>query len=77
MYFFSSACVALLAIRLTRAGLSPSEPSPGTVWTHGQEGTIQWSEDDSAPSIDNEWSHFTIGKQEVCHVMWRMNTTRY
>jgi hypothetical protein len=61
MYLVPSAFIALLATRLVAANVLPSEPSPGTVWTPGQEHTIEWSVDSSAPTVNEDWTNFTIG----------------
>ncbi|GAB5592548.1 hypothetical protein Unana1_07448 [Umbelopsis nana] len=60
MYLVPSAFIALLATRLVAANVLPSEPSPGTVWTPGKEHTIEWSVDSSAPTVNEDWTNFTI-----------------
>jgi hypothetical protein len=62
MHIIYSVFAALLTVHVALAKISPSEPSPGTVWTPGQEHIIEWGVDDLQPANDAEWSHFTIGR---------------
>lgn len=62
MYVIHSIVAALLTARVAMANVLPSEPSPGTVWTTGQEHVIEWATDSLAPAIDDEWTSFTIGR---------------
>ncbi|ORX58989.1 hypothetical protein DM01DRAFT_1381602 [Hesseltinella vesiculosa] len=55
------AATALLASTMVvDATMAPSYPSPGTVWNTGQQYTITWADDGTAPSIASGWKNFKI-----------------
>ncbi|KAF7720955.1 hypothetical protein EC973_005747 [Apophysomyces ossiformis] len=51
----ATSIAVLSAFAGVNAGVSPSEPAPGTVWTEGQENQILWKED-TTPA----WKSFKI-----------------
>ncbi|KAI8578939.1 hypothetical protein K450DRAFT_244207 [Umbelopsis ramanniana AG] len=62
MYVIHSIVAALLTAHVAIANVLPSEPSPGTVWTSGKEHVIEWGTDTLAPTLDDDWTNFTIGR---------------
>ncbi|GAB5588546.1 hypothetical protein Unana1_03446 [Umbelopsis nana] len=58
-YSLISTVIAALATAVS-ANMAPSTPAPGTIWTIGQPGLIQWANDATTPSIATAWKSFKI-----------------
>ncbi|KAI8577074.1 hypothetical protein K450DRAFT_253525 [Umbelopsis ramanniana AG] len=58
-YTLISTVFAAIATAVS-ANMAPSEPAPGTIWTIGQSGLIQWADDSTSPALATDWKKFKI-----------------
>jgi len=58
-YTLISTVFAAIATAVS-ANMAPSEPAPGTIWTIGQPGLIQWADDSTSPPLATDWKKFKI-----------------
>ncbi|KAI9312844.1 hypothetical protein BX666DRAFT_1982485 [Dichotomocladium elegans] len=58
--FLSTAAAVAALVSSATASMAPTYPSPGTVWTSGQEYTLTWTDDSTAPDFASGWTNFKI-----------------